>query len=151
MIDPLQIADRPLTGGLELKRSIVLALASVPMMLATGMASTAHAADDPEGSDKGGSKVTATTYVGDPVDLVPNENATATVQCPEDETAVGGGGITNATDAVTAYLTDSYPIDANGDPAAEGTSATGWAVSATYSEPDASLTAYVVCLDKKRD
>lgn len=133
-----------------MKRSIVLALASVPMMLATGMASTAHAADDPEGSDKDG-KVIATTYVGDPVDLVPNENATATVQCPSRSTAVGGGGFTNSTDAVTAYLTDSYPIDANGDPAADGTSATGWAASATNSEPDASLTAYVVCLEKKKN
>jgi hypothetical protein len=134
-----------------LKRSIVLALASVPMMLATGMASTAYAADDPDtdGSDKNG-KVVAKTYVGVPMTLVPNQNVTAWVQCPTDATAVGGGGFTNTTDAVTAYLTDSYPIDTSGDPAANGTSATGWAVSATHQENNSSLTAYVVCLEKKK-
>jgi hypothetical protein len=139
-----------LTGGLELKRSIVLALASVPMMLATGMASTAHAADDTDGSDKDG-RVQATVYVGDPVDLVPDENVTAWVQCPTDATAVGGGGLTNGTDATTAFLTDSIPIDTSGAPAAEGTSATGWSVSATHLDPDSTLTAYVVCQEKKRD
>ncbi|MEU9008545.1 hypothetical protein AB0D12_01890 [Streptomyces sp. NPDC048479] len=135
-----------------MKRSIVLALASVPMMLATGMTSTAYATDDPDtdGSDKNG-KVVATTYVGAPMALVPDQNVTAWVQCPPKGVAVGGGGFTNTTDAVTAYLTDSYPIGANGAPAADGTSATGWAVSVTHPEPGASLTAYVVCLEKKKD
>ncbi|MFC4609968.1 hypothetical protein ACFO9E_19445 [Streptomyces maoxianensis] len=134
-----------------MKHSVVLALASVPMMLATGMASTAYAVDDPDtgGSDKNG-KVVAKTYVGVPMALVPNQNVTAWVQCPTDATAVGGGGFTNLTDAATAYLTDSYPIGANGAPAADGTSATGWAVSATHLENNSSLTAYVVCLEKKK-
>jgi hypothetical protein len=147
----LRIGYRPLTGGLELKYSIVLALASVPMMLVTGMTSTAYAVDDPDtdGSDKNG-KVVATTYVGDPVDLIPNQNVMAWVQCPSGGIAIGGGGLTNFTDAATAYLTDSYPIDANGDPAADGTSATGWSVSATHLEDNSSLTAYVVCLEKKK-
>jgi hypothetical protein len=131
-----------------LKRSIVLALASVPMMLATGMASTAHATDDTDGS---GGKVQATVYVGDPVDLVTNENVTAWVQCPTGATALGGGGLTDGTDATTAFLTDSIPIDVGGAPAAEGTSATGWSVSATHLDPDSTLTAYVVCQEKKRD
>lgn len=121
------------------------------MMLATGMASTAYAVDDPDtdGSDKNG-KVVATTYVGEPVDLVPNQNVTAWVQCPSGAVAVGGGGLTSGTDVATAFLTDSVPVDVNGDPAANGTSATGWSVSATHLDINSSLTAYVVCLEKKK-
>ncbi|MGX1135702.1 hypothetical protein RKD49_007892 [Streptomyces glaucescens] len=126
-----------------MKRSIVLALASVPMMLAS-LASTAHAADN-EPDELGKSDVTV--YIGDAVPAPPDVETRATVFCPDGAVATGGGGSTSGAGSDSTLLTDSVPINSAGNPAANGSTPTGWSVSATNfrNVQTVTLRAYVVC------
>lgn len=81
----------------------------------------------------------------------PVTEGTSTVFCPSGQRVVGGGGFSPSDDG---YLWDSSPIDAAGDPVADGTPAAGWAASAAIPEsgsggvpPDtaADVQAYVIC------
>ncbi|MFC9910511.1 hypothetical protein [Streptomyces sp. NPDC059862] len=147
-----------------MKRSAVVALASISMMLATGMASTAYTANDPDPANAvapqkpaapeadGHREKDVRTYVGAPVDLQAGDHNTATAQCPPGEVATGGGGRTTGTDENDTFLTDSFPTDSAGSPSANGSTPTGWSVSAKNTVPEVNLTstlqAYVVCLEK---
>jgi hypothetical protein len=131
---------------------MVLAVASVQIALAMGMAATASAADKKDGPDKPG-QGTTTTYYGDPVNLTPGAHETAWVQCPTGTAATGGGGITSGDDAHATYLTSSYPTDSTGDPSSNGSTPTGWTVWATNNGnvvDSSELQAYVVCEKKTK-
>jgi hypothetical protein len=134
-----------------MKRSIVLALAGVPMMLATGMASTAYAADvDTKAVKVAAQKESAPLRLGLSVVVNPGANATATVLCPAGSVATGGGGVTNdglglGNGSLLTFLTDSHGI-----PAFSGAgTATGWSVSARNNSSTlvgaSTLQAYVIC------
>ncbi|MGW7368752.1 hypothetical protein ACWGI8_36315 [Streptomyces sp. NPDC054841] len=134
-----------------MKRSIALALASVPMLLATGMVPTAYAADEPAGGGKE-VKYKVTTYVGDPVDVAPGADATATVHCPEGSIATGGGGV--ITDSDTTFLTATFPAGDDGLPFV-GENPGSWSVyarnTAAPGGPASQVEAYVVCVKKEKD